>query len=360
MQLIFLFLTEFSWLTDQQLPCESAHRITLMIENCLDIQPLSIGVPHPFDVESVAIVTVCKEIQLILKKAILEPWPSQFTSPPECDFSCLLPLQTDNSELVSLLNIHLEQQFDSQKPLKDFSALDHVRTLIAGIFELAIKENHSFITIRCTDTKGRLDDVQILGDIEPNWYIRIHHPILFNRNRSPVLIISAFDRSLGLKQIDKGELSEEEIVADVKRIFFDHATGITPSLISSNPENSKLLRYILRLGSSQFSPTKWQKENLPLETNSPWMATFLSPCYSYRKSSISEIASQFVPALKNPFANQLKNSEKIRCAFCNLDTPNKRCARCKAVYYCCAECQRKHWRKHKMVCIISIPVRGRH
>ena len=39
-----------------------------------------------------------------------------------------------------------------------------------------------------------------------------------------------------------------------------------------------------------------------------------------------------------------------RCAFCYKMPKTFRCGRCKAVYYCDGECQRKHWPTHKLTC----------
>lgn len=39
-----------------------------------------------------------------------------------------------------------------------------------------------------------------------------------------------------------------------------------------------------------------------------------------------------------------------RCYECDADTAPKRCGRCKAVYYCSTECQKKSWKSHKREC----------
>eukprot|EP00462_Mataza_sp_D1_P018041 CAMPEP_0175137980 /NCGR_PEP_ID=MMETSP0087-20121206/10098_1 /TAXON_ID=136419 /ORGANISM="Unknown Unknown, Strain D1" /LENGTH=214 /DNA_ID=CAMNT_0016420839 /DNA_START=9 /DNA_END=650 /DNA_ORIENTATION=- len=44
-----------------------------------------------------------------------------------------------------------------------------------------------------------------------------------------------------------------------------------------------------------------------------------------------------------------------KCGFCSKVLPAEgsrcKCSRCKAVYYCDRECQRKHWKVHKATCI---------
>jgi hypothetical protein len=40
-----------------------------------------------------------------------------------------------------------------------------------------------------------------------------------------------------------------------------------------------------------------------------------------------------------------------KCNFCNKESKdNKRCSRCKSVWYCDEECQRKDWTQHKKCC----------
>uniref|UniRef100_K3WSB4 MYND-type domain-containing protein n=1 Tax=Globisporangium ultimum (strain ATCC 200006 / CBS 805.95 / DAOM BR144) TaxID=431595 RepID=K3WSB4_GLOUD len=51
----------------------------------------------------------------------------------------------------------------------------------------------------------------------------------------------------------------------------------------------------------------------------------------------------------------LENPELRRCGFCDKKAAKgaelKRCTRCKCTFYCGAECQRAHWKDHKLNCI---------
>ena len=40
----------------------------------------------------------------------------------------------------------------------------------------------------------------------------------------------------------------------------------------------------------------------------------------------------------------------VLCAQCQSAPGHSTCARCKVVYYCSAECQKRHWKTHKAVC----------
>ncbi|XP_058415234.1 zinc finger MYND domain-containing protein 10 isoform X2 [Diceros bicornis minor] len=42
--------------------------------------------------------------------------------------------------------------------------------------------------------------------------------------------------------------------------------------------------------------------------------------------------------------------ERPRCAYCSTEA-SKRCSRCQNEWYCCRECQVKHWEKHRKACV---------
>ncbi|XP_010613750.1 zinc finger MYND domain-containing protein 10 isoform X2 [Fukomys damarensis] len=44
--------------------------------------------------------------------------------------------------------------------------------------------------------------------------------------------------------------------------------------------------------------------------------------------------------------------ERPRCAYCSAEA-SKRCSRCQKEWYCCRECQVKHWEKHGKICILA-------
>lgn len=39
-----------------------------------------------------------------------------------------------------------------------------------------------------------------------------------------------------------------------------------------------------------------------------------------------------------------------KCDICNSEKNLKLCSRCKTIYYCSQECQKKGWEKHKLQC----------
>ncbi|XP_011290038.2 zinc finger MYND domain-containing protein 10 isoform X3 [Felis catus] len=44
--------------------------------------------------------------------------------------------------------------------------------------------------------------------------------------------------------------------------------------------------------------------------------------------------------------------ERPRCAYCSA-VASKRCSRCQNEWYCCRECQVKHWEKHGKACVLA-------
>nr|KAF6476980.1 zinc finger MYND-type containing 10 [Rousettus aegyptiacus] len=44
--------------------------------------------------------------------------------------------------------------------------------------------------------------------------------------------------------------------------------------------------------------------------------------------------------------------ERHRCAHCSAEA-SKRCSRCQKEWYCCRECQVKHWVKHGKTCVLA-------
>jgi len=43
-------------------------------------------------------------------------------------------------------------------------------------------------------------------------------------------------------------------------------------------------------------------------------------------------------------------TNKPACASCNTSNAEYKCSRCRRVFYCSRDCQRRHWPEHKTVC----------
>lgn len=62
-------------------------------------------------------------------------------------------------------------------------------------------------------------------------------------------------------------------------------------------------------------------------------------------------SSPYAKASEDGYHCNCKPSTKItRCGYCSKPDCTKRCAKCKEVYYCSDQCQKKHWSAHKPQC----------
>jgi len=65
-------------------------------------------------------------------------------------------------------------------------------------------------------------------------------------------------------------------------------------------------------------------------------------------SDVINLAMRIEPT---PGINDLAEfMNRKHCAQCNKLADTKVCSRCKTVRYCCRECQKRHWTKHKPDC----------
>jgi hypothetical protein len=326
--------------TNQRLPCQSAHDVIISLSQPTSIKPLKISFPYPIMVNEIRATLRRKDrsINLVLKKALYEPWPYEFhTQQSRWIVLDSLKLWEDKNTGKSL-GIHLGTQFKlsdiKNMTLSKKSALNEVRGTIKSLFlSAAVHGRNEYFGIR------RKDSTQ-----SPDWYIRAHLPLRISPVGSPLLILSAVDHRLAENLIAKGKLNEDDAFNDYVRIYAQPSNGSTQMFLTFTSEEEQLLRYILRLNSTQIVPSNWQRKNLPQGENSPWLATFISPLYDdnpLHQASDSD-------ALQTP---KEKKNDQYNCASCRKISENlKRCSRCRTVVYCSVECQHGHWALHKTVC----------
>ncbi len=304
---------------------------------------MKLSFPHPIVVNEIRATLRRKDrlINLVLKKALHEPWPHEF----ETDQSRRVLLDSlkpweDKNNAGRSLGHHLGSQFklsDIQNlSLSNKSTLNGVRQIIKSLFLYATVYGSGNGSDECFAI-GR-DSTE-----SPDWYIRIHLPARISPDGSPLLIISAVDHRLAENLTEQGKLDKNKALNDYVRIYVQLNGEIFNKLSTLNPEEEKLLRYILRLNSTKIIPTTWQKKNLPLGENSPWLATFISPLYDDHPND----QASFDAWQKTRGVNQKEKS----CESCKKISENlKRCSRCRTVVYCSVECQRGHWALHKTAC----------
>jgi hypothetical protein len=188
------------------------------------------------------------------------------------------------------LAIHLEQPFDSIQMPPDLSSLNEIRHIITLLFDYVVKERKTFFMFE--NSKTHLEDGE---SNELDWYFRAHLPIFFIENGHPMLMLLAFDSNLTPKLIFKKNSTAEEVMDEFTRIYSDETNQewkSIPCFETSSKQSGELLRYILRLNATMVG--RELRENGPISLwpfggNSPWLATFLSPCYWDRPRSISDI-----------------------------------------------------------------------
>lgn len=320
----------------QCLPCESAHGINVSLSQPNHMNQLALSFPHPIIVNEISATLHRKDrlIDLVLKKALYEPWPCEFqTNQSKWVVDNFEPWK-DSTEMSSL-GIHLGTQFKCNvirnPSLLEKSDLNQVRELIKSFF------------FSVTVGVSKLFSVQREDSTEdPDWYIKAHPPVRFSPNGSPILMLSVFDHRLGEKFASMGKLDAQKYAAHFFRIL-GKSNHFSAFRLSAS--EIQLFRYLLRLNSTKILPSIWQQKNLPLGENSPWLATFVSPLYDDCPMNDKTY----------PYCNfTLPSNQEINhscCASCKKTAQNlKRCGRCRTVVYCSVECQRSHWVQHKKVC----------
>ncbi len=289
--------------------------------------------PYPFLVDNIQVYLHCEDrfISLVLKKAIQEPWPCEFKNNLKWKPDNLQPWEETTNYLGSSSS-HLGQQFNfyhlKNPSLMENTALNELRTNLSPLYS-------SSTDFYCIQLKGSKQN--------PDWYLRIHKPILTSPLNSPIVLLSAFYNQLTGKHKEKRD--RHKAGKDFFCLFPDYKPEKTPieTVEIDNKESLQLFRFILRLNSTKIEPSLWQKKYLPMGENSSCLSTFISPLYQ-DFFMCNKTVDERIPSLIRPTQNS--------CAACKQTTQNlKRCSRCHSTQYCSVECQRQHWILHKFQCI---------
>jgi hypothetical protein len=313
-------------------PCESTHEITVELIQFENFKPLSLSFPYPILAEEIRITLdrSCHHFDLVLKKALREPWPCEYRRADDLH-NVLDPDQLKTWKEEESLQPSLENHFRNQ-----FNIIDLLNTHQLGKSPLAIvpcvmqclfQDPSSFVTIQRKNAPT------------PDWFFRVHHPVSITPTGRPVLLLSAFDCRLAEKLAKGGIWNEKKDAENFRRVNPSNENVMTIPIQTT--EDSQLLRFILRLNRLKIIPSKWQKKNLTLGEDSPWMATFVSPLYNDNPHMDVEAID----------ASNRSVNDKNCCAACKKVSQSlKRCSRCRSTVYCCVECQREHWAQHKVGC----------
>ena len=350
-----LFFIGLNVSSDQLRPCEAGHKITFSIAEPQGVQPLTLCFPFPVLVDCIeaTLRRTDRSIQVVLKKALNEPWPYDFNLKPKWDVDKFKSWKELNPyETLDELYNHVCVQKGFQQ-LKNYLGMDvfgnsaHLpevrlllpmdiaRNTIGTILMQVQTKGCEFFAILKAPAPGQT--LSSTANEKPLFFIRAHPPILSSPFNGPMILLSVLDCRLSEKLVKKGHLKEKNAKEDFERIFHTRNKMATPMILRTNTEDStSLLRYVFRLNSTKMKPSSWQEENLPLGNCSPYLATFLSPLY----------LDHF------PLNCGNQSSKQLSCAGCGKKSSiaMKRCSRCKTMTYCSSACQKTDWKKHKLVC----------
>ena len=175
-------------------------------------------------------------------------------------------------------------------------------------------------------------------------FIRTHPPLRSSTLGAPMLLVSVVDHRSAEKLVELKSIQQHQAHEDFKRIMLVSSGKEVVHIATYTEEESTLLRYVLRLNSTKMQPSAWQVKNLPRYES--WFPSFLSPLYVDCLQNLTPM---------KPFsaskAGGLADSQRNCCDHCkSFKEGMKRCSRCKAVFYCDAECQKAAWRNHKSLC----------
>ena len=317
----------------QCFPGESSHQIPVSLTA---IEPITVTLPYPILPDSIKATLRRTEglVEIVMKKALYDLWPEDATRHQKFRWNVEnLQEWTNEKSLI----YHTMAQFSvihCDNPKNVLSKLEFplttVRALIGGLFcEMMLRQDVLFQLME----EGSPE--------KPHWCIRLHPPVRVSPQGTPIIFLSALDVRLQQQLKEEGKISASQSKQDFRRVFAG-PTPARPKLLPEeldNPSNIYikaedvgLFRYILRLNSTKMNPTSWQKENLPLDQPSPWLATFLRPLYMEWNAAVE--------------------GSLAFCATCRKDSSKnpKRCGRCKSIVYCSVACQRADWPKHKPNC----------
>ena len=302
-----------------------------------DPNPLSMVFPHPFIYEDATTSSGPLTYKFTLLKGLKQPWPYEIQSIDRSRWiTNNLKKWVDYSEGSHSLLAHLNSQFllgEQATPITPIekSPLNSIRQSIKKLF----------LEPKCTILQIQRKPVDLFR-------VLIHQPIVISPTGGPMLIATVYDLRMVFdlkkeKRID----NEDKCEKLCQKLFMDGRRADDVFMeFDVTPEEIFLWRYMFHVNSTKMIPTLWQKEKVPIGMASPWTVTFISPLYL--DSPFEKFLREEV---KMPSMVAKQVDEKVPCAACKKVVENrKRCSRCRVVFYCSVECQRRHWSQHKPTC----------
>uniref|UniRef100_A0A8C7A3P5 Zinc finger MYND domain-containing protein 10 n=2 Tax=Neovison vison TaxID=452646 RepID=A0A8C7A3P5_NEOVI len=136
---------------------------------------------------------------------------------------------------------------------------------------------------------------------------------------------------------------------------------LTDTLLDQLPNLADLQGFLAHLALAETQPPKkdlvleqipeiW--ERLERENRGKWQAIAkhqLRHTFSASEQDLRLQARKWAETYRLDVLEAI-NPERPRCAYCSAEA-SKRCSRCQSEWYCCRECQVKHWEKHGKACV---------
>ncbi|XP_025231476.1 zinc finger MYND domain-containing protein 10 isoform X2 [Theropithecus gelada] len=138
---------------------------------------------------------------------------------------------------------------------------------------------------------------------------------------------------------------------------------LTDTLLDQLPNLAHLQSFLAHLALTETQPPKkdlvleqipeiW--ERLERENRGKWQAIAkhqLQHVFSPSEQDLRLQAQRWAETYRLDVLEAVA-PERPRCAYCSAEA-SKRCSRCQNEWYCCRECQVKHWEKHGKTCVLA-------
>uniref|UniRef100_A0ABK0LNY5 Zinc finger, MYND-type containing 10 n=1 Tax=Rattus norvegicus TaxID=10116 RepID=A0ABK0LNY5_RAT len=138
---------------------------------------------------------------------------------------------------------------------------------------------------------------------------------------------------------------------------------LTDTLLDQLPNLADLKSFLAHLALVETQPPKkdlvleqipeiWDR--LERENKGKWQAIAkhqLQHVFSLSEKDLRQQAQRWAETYRLDVLEAVA-PERPRCAYCSAEA-SKRCSRCQKVWYCCRECQVKHWEKHGKTCVLA-------
>jgi hypothetical protein len=153
---------------------------------------------------------------------------------------------------------------------------------------------------------------------------------------------------------------------DDEELMFETFEGLIPSMMRKEKSEIKVLNIMLNnlkiLANKLYNVSEdgdVNLKNMKKAWGKDWMLRQLEWCmfvHCISKMSPAHVNNEFgmvkVTNAKKAFGKDYKEYDMSECASCSImDVKQKKCGRCEAVHYCSPECQKAHWKTHKLTCV---------